>query len=117
MAAGREPLRALFRLRVLGSPPARVDQRLRDGDTIFLPAAEIIYIYGQIKSPGSFPIKSGTTVLQALSLAGGVTGPVGAAIGAGAGAAGGAALAYGVFADEGGAAKPTIAGVAMMAAR
>jgi polysaccharide export outer membrane protein len=47
--------------------------RLRDGDTIFLPAAELIYVYGQIKNPGSFPIKDGTTVLQALSLAGGVT--------------------------------------------
>jgi polysaccharide export outer membrane protein len=46
---------------------------LRDGDTIFLPSAEIIYVSGQIKSPGAYPIKSGTTVLQALSLAGGVT--------------------------------------------
>ena len=46
---------------------------LRDGDTIFLPSAEIIYVYGQIKGPGAYPIKSGTTVLQALSLAGGVT--------------------------------------------
>jgi polysaccharide export outer membrane protein len=47
--------------------------QLRDGDTIFFPAAEIIYIYGQIRNPGSVPIKSGTTVLQALSLAGGLT--------------------------------------------
>ena len=46
---------------------------LRDGDTIFLPSAEIIYVYGEIKSPGAHPIKSGTTVLQVLSIAGGVT--------------------------------------------
>jgi len=46
---------------------------LRDGDTIFLPAAEIIYVYGQVRTPGAHPIKGGTTVLQALSLAGGVT--------------------------------------------
>ena len=46
---------------------------LRDGDTIFLPSAEIIYVSGQVKSPGAFPIKAGTTVLQALALAGGAT--------------------------------------------
>lgn len=40
---------------------------------------------------------------------------LGAAIGAGAGAAGGAALAYGLFPDEGGATKPTITGVSLMA--
>lgn len=60
-------------VKALQSGQLSQNYRLRDGDTIFLPAAEIIYIYGQIKSPGSFPIKSGTTVLQALSLAGGVT--------------------------------------------
>lgn len=60
-------------VKALQSGALSQNYRLRDGDTIFLPAAEIIYIYGQIKSPGSFPIKSGTTVLQALSLAGGVT--------------------------------------------
>lgn len=60
-------------VKALQSGQLSQNYRLRDGDTIFLPTAEIIYIYGQIKSPGSFPIKSGTTVLQALSLAGGVT--------------------------------------------
>lgn len=60
-------------VKALQSGALSQNYRLRDGDTIFLPAADIIYIYGQIKSPGSFPIKSGTTVLQALSLAGGVT--------------------------------------------
>jgi polysaccharide export outer membrane protein len=60
-------------VKALQSGQLSQNYRLQDGDTIFLPAAEIIYIYGQIKSPGSFPIKSGTTVLQVLSLAGGVT--------------------------------------------
>lgn len=60
-------------VKALQSGALSQNYRLRDGDTIFFPAAEIIYVYGQIKSPGSFPIKAGTTVLQALSLAGGVT--------------------------------------------
>jgi polysaccharide export outer membrane protein len=50
---------------------------LRDGDTIYVAKAELTYVLGQVKNPGSYPIRSDTTVLQALSLAGGVT-PTGA---------------------------------------
>lgn len=46
---------------------------LRDGDTIFVPRAETIYVFGQVRNPGAYPIQKGTTVLQALSLAGGTT--------------------------------------------
>ncbi len=47
---------------------------LRDGDTIFVPRAESIYVFGQVKNPGAYPLQQrGTTVLQALSLAGGVS--------------------------------------------
>ena len=45
---------------------------LRDGDTIFVPRAESVYVFGQVRSPGAYPIQRNTTVLQALSLAGGV---------------------------------------------
>jgi len=47
--------------------------RLQDNDTIFVPAAELIYVFGQVKAPGSFAIQKGMTVLQALSRAGGLT--------------------------------------------
>ena len=47
---------------------------LHDGDTIFVPRAESVYVSGQVKSPGAFSLqRKNTTVLQALSLAGGVT--------------------------------------------
>ena len=46
---------------------------LRDGDTIFVPRAESVYVFGQVKNPGAYPIQRNTTVLQALSLAGGIT--------------------------------------------
>lgn len=46
---------------------------LRDGDTLVVLRAQAVYIFGQVKSPGAFSIEKGTTVLQALSLAGGVT--------------------------------------------
>ena len=46
---------------------------LRDGDTIFVPRAETAYVFGQVKNPGGYAVQKDTTVLQALSLAGGVT--------------------------------------------
>ncbi len=47
---------------------------LRDGDTIFVPRAESIYVFGQVKNPGAYALQQkDTSVLQALSLAGGVT--------------------------------------------
>ncbi len=47
---------------------------LRDGDTIFVPRAETIYVSGQVRNPGAYVLQTkDTTVLQALSLAGGVT--------------------------------------------
>lgn len=46
---------------------------LRDGDTVFVPRAEVFYVFGEVREPGSYPIQEGMTVLQALSLAGGST--------------------------------------------
>ena len=47
---------------------------LRDGDTIFVPRAESIYVFGQVKNPGAYALtERDTTVLKALALAGGVT--------------------------------------------
>ena len=47
--------------------------QLQDNDTIFVPRAELVYVFGQVKNPGGYPLQKGTTVMQALSLAGGVT--------------------------------------------
>ena len=47
--------------------------QLQDGDTVYIPRAETAYIYGEVRSPGVYPIQRKMTVLQALSLAGGPT--------------------------------------------
>lgn len=47
------------------------DPALQPGDLLFVPAAEHFYIYGQVRSPGSFPIRAGMTFRQALSQGGG----------------------------------------------
>jgi polysaccharide export outer membrane protein len=46
---------------------------LHDGDTVFVPRAETIYVFGQVRTPGAYGVQANMTVLQALSLAGGVT--------------------------------------------
>src|SRR5581483_730694 len=46
---------------------------LQDGDTVFVPRAETIYVFGQVRSPGAYALRRDTTVVQALALAGGVT--------------------------------------------
>jgi polysaccharide export outer membrane protein len=46
---------------------------LRDGDTVFVPKAVSIFVTGQVRNPGSYTMEGELTVLQALSLAGGLT--------------------------------------------
>jgi polysaccharide export outer membrane protein len=46
---------------------------LQEGDTIFVPKAEKFFITGQIRNPGAYTYERGLTVLQAISLAGGLT--------------------------------------------
>jgi len=46
---------------------------LMEGDTIFVPKAEKFFITGQVRNPGAYTFDRGLTVLQAISLAGGLT--------------------------------------------
>jgi polysaccharide biosynthesis/export protein len=46
---------------------------LADGDTITVPKGQSVFVSGQVKSPGAFPVEPETTVLQVLTLAGGLT--------------------------------------------
>jgi polysaccharide biosynthesis/export protein len=46
---------------------------LLDGDTVNVPKAQSVFVSGQVKTPGAYAVEPGTTVLQVLSLAGGLT--------------------------------------------
>ena len=48
---------------------------LQDGDSIFVPRVDRtrIYVTGQVKAPGAYSVPDGTTVMQAISLAGSFT--------------------------------------------
>lgn len=49
------------------------DPLVQSGDKIFSPVAEMFYIYGQVNSPGSYPLSSGMTVRMAVAKGGGLT--------------------------------------------
>lgn len=46
---------------------------LMDGDTVNIPKAQSVFVAGQVRNPGAYSIERGATVLQVLSLAGGIT--------------------------------------------
>jgi polysaccharide export outer membrane protein len=61
-------------LRALESGDLSQNVQLVNGDTVFVQRAESVYVFGQVRNPGAYPFRQKkTTVLQALSLAGGVT--------------------------------------------
>jgi polysaccharide export outer membrane protein len=49
------------------------DQRVEPGDIINIPRMDVFFVAGEVKTPGSFPLKDGTTLRQAVSLAQGMT--------------------------------------------
>jgi polysaccharide export outer membrane protein len=50
-----------------------LNMTLLDGDTINVPKAQSVFVAGQVKSPGAYAVEPGATVLQVISLAGGLT--------------------------------------------
>ena len=46
---------------------------LNDGDHIVVPRVQQVFINGQVRSPGAYSVPNGATVLQAITLAGGLT--------------------------------------------
>ncbi len=43
------------------------------GDIVHIPETDVFFVAGEVKAPGSFPLKEGTTLRQAISLAQGTT--------------------------------------------
>lgn len=59
--------------KVFASSGSVADFELRNGDTIWVDRAPQIYMYGEVQRPGAQVLMRGTTVLQALASAGGLT--------------------------------------------
>ena len=41
---------------------------LEPGDTVNIPPTDVFFVAGEVNQPGSFPLKDGTTLRQAISL-------------------------------------------------
>jgi polysaccharide export outer membrane protein len=61
----------LLKVNVKGLFKGSFDQNitLEPGDTVNIPATDVFFVAGEVHAPGSFPLKEGTTLRQAISLA------------------------------------------------
>jgi polysaccharide export outer membrane protein len=55
-----------------GNQP-NLDYTINGGDIIYVPRAEVFYIYGEVQHPGAFRLEKDMNVMQAIALGGGIT--------------------------------------------
>jgi polysaccharide biosynthesis/export protein len=72
-AASADPDYELIKVNIGALYKGQFDQRVEPGDIINIPRADVFFVTGEVKSPGSFTLKEGTTLRQAVSLAQGLT--------------------------------------------
>jgi polysaccharide biosynthesis/export protein len=60
-------------LRELNSGQLPETVTVQDGDTVYVPPKQNVYVSGQVRNPGAYPIGQQTTLRQVLALAGGPT--------------------------------------------
>ena len=60
-------------LDALGRGDVSQNLTLQAGDTVFVPRAAAVYVFGEVRLPGRYEMRGANTVLQALTLAGGTT--------------------------------------------
>lgn len=65
----------VFKANVSTLYKGRFEQNLQldPGDIVNIPPADVFFVAGEVREPGSFPLKDGTTLRQAISLAQGTT--------------------------------------------
>lgn len=57
---------------LVGTEGGDVDLAVRNGDVIYVPRMEVIYVFGEVQRPGEYPLRGRLSVMQALSIAGGL---------------------------------------------
>jgi polysaccharide export outer membrane protein len=56
-----------------GAVPAARNFRVQEGDTVVVPRGNAFFVMGAVRNPGTYPLESGLTILEAISIAGGFT--------------------------------------------
>jgi polysaccharide export outer membrane protein len=72
LRSAKGPERTL-QVKDLATGDETTDPYVQPGDKIYIPAAEIFYVKGQVKAPGSYPITTNMTLVMALARGGGIT--------------------------------------------
>lgn len=70
-----KPKYELVKVNINGLLRGNFDQNIEigPGDIIHIPPTDVFFVAGEVNAPGSFPLKDGTTLRQAISLAQGTT--------------------------------------------
>jgi polysaccharide export outer membrane protein len=70
-----EPKYEMTKYNIAGLLKGSFDQNaiIEPGDVVNIPATDIFFVAGEVRAPGQFPLKDGTTLRQAISLAQGTT--------------------------------------------
>lgn len=70
-AAKAEPVSVDLSSIIDGDSAKNID--VHGGDSVFVPRAPVVYVYGEVNKGGAYRIEADMTVMQAISLAGGIT--------------------------------------------
>lgn len=60
-------------LGVFDAPSGSKNIEIGNGDTVFVPRIPVFYVYGEVQKPGAYRLERRMTVMQAISLASGLT--------------------------------------------
>jgi polysaccharide export outer membrane protein len=73
--AGDKASYELIKVNINGILRGNLDQNvnIEPGDIIHIPVTDVFFVAGEVNAPGSFPLKEGTTLRQAISLAQGTS--------------------------------------------
>jgi polysaccharide export outer membrane protein len=58
---------------LIGTGGSSWDAPIKNGDSIYIPKAGVFYVTGEVKKAGAYAFEKGTTVLKAITVAGGFT--------------------------------------------
>jgi len=69
--AGKQEEYEMISANIAGLLKGQFDQNvmIEPGDVVNIPTTDVFFVAGEVRAPGSFPLKEGTTLRQAISLA------------------------------------------------
>lgn len=59
--------------RLIEKGDTTIDISLLDGDSVYIPKAGVFYVTGEVKKPDAYRFEEGTTIIKAITMAGGFT--------------------------------------------